>query len=34
MSNLGQAALQEIGSSKALTRIFPETEYHLKISPL
>src|SRR5262245_3062984 len=32
--NLDIAALQEIGSPKALTRIFPETEYHLKMSPL
>jgi endonuclease/exonuclease/phosphatase family metal-dependent hydrolase len=32
--NLDIAALQEIGSLKALTRVFPDTEYHLVISPL
>jgi hypothetical protein len=32
--NLDIASLQEIGSPKALTRIFLETDDHLKISPL
>jgi len=32
--NLDIAALQEVGSPRALTRIFPDTEYHLVISPL
>ena len=32
--NLDIAALKEIGSPKALTRIFPDTEYDLKVSPL